>query len=83
VPIATADHHAPARRTIYRRDGLNNLREFHRAGSGTSQGWRHEEAEDPGIDEGVNHRAREPTLTLCLVGILCDERREIADGSKC
>ena len=60
-----------------------HLAEFQRTCPGTSQGWRHEEAEDPRVDEGINHRAREPALALGLVDMLSNQGREVVHGSKC
>jgi hypothetical protein len=72
LTIAAANHHAPARGAIHSRDGLDHLAKLQRAGSGTTQGGRHEEAEDPSVDEGVDHRAREPAFALGLVCMLSD-----------
>jgi hypothetical protein len=45
----------------------DHLAKFQRARPGATQGRRHEEAEDPSVDEGVDHRAYEPALALGLI----------------
>ncbi len=76
MPIAAANHHAPACGAIHGRNGLNHLAKLKQIHPGSAQGRGHEQVEDPGIEEGINHRAREVALALCLIGVLSDQGRE-------
>ena len=70
------DHRAPARRTVGAGDGLDGRQHRQRVGLRAAVGDRHGHAHQPGLDERVDGRLRQPAELLGLVGV---GRHDLAD----